>query len=82
MHEQKGEGKGKHGLAKFVRSHDRSCLIDARRVLRNPQILVWHIHIFLNIKIGYPVLSGERRPLPCINFKDLACPAELPRWLS
>ena len=25
---------------------------------------------------------GERRPLPCINFKDSTCPAELPRWLS
>ena len=29
-----------------------------------------------------PCPSGERRPLPCINFKDSVCPAELPRWLS
>ena len=29
-----------------------------------------------------PCPSGERRPLPCISFKDLACPAELPQWIS
>ena len=32
--------------------------------------------------VEYPCLSGERRHLPCINFKDSARPAELPRWLS
>ena len=30
-------------------------------------------------EIELPCPSGERRPLPCINFKDSACPAELPR---
>ena len=35
-----------------------------------------------NAEVEYPCLSGERRHLPCINFKDSACPAELPRWLS
>ena len=29
-----------------------------------------------------PCLSGKRRICPCITSKDLACPAELPRWLS
>ena len=33
-------------------------------------------------EVEYPCLSGERRHLPCINFKDSARPAELPRWLS
>ena len=35
-----------------------------------------------NAEVEYPCLSGERRHLPCINFKDSARPAELPRWLS
>ena len=38
--------------------------------------------LLLNAEVEYPCLSGERRHLPCINFKDSACPAELPRWLS
>ena len=29
-----------------------------------------------------PCPSGERCPLAYINFKDSACPAELPQWLS
>ena len=36
----------------------------------------------LNAEVEYPCLSGVRRHLPCINFKDSARPAELPRWLS
>ena len=38
--------------------------------------------LLLNAEVEYPCLSGERRHLPCINFKDSARPAELPRWLS
>ena len=39
------------------------------------------VHV-LNAEVEYPCLSGERRHLPCINFKDSARPAELPWWLS
>ena len=38
--------------------------------------------LLLNAEVEYPCLSGERRHLPCINFKDSARPAELPLWLS
>ncbi len=38
--------------------------------------------LLLNAEVKYPCLSGERHHLPCINFKDSARPAELPRWLS
>ena len=38
--------------------------------------------LLLNAEVEYPCLSGERRHLPCINFKDSARPAELPQWLS
>ena len=37
-----------------------------------------HVHA----EVVYPCLSGLRRHLPCINFKDSARSAELPRWLS
>ena len=40
------------------------------------------LHHVCNAEVEYPCLSGERRHLPCINFKDSARPAELPRWLS
>ena len=33
--------------------------------------------LLLNAELEYPCLSGERRHLPCTNFKDSACPAEL-----
>ena len=39
-------------------------------------------NVLLNAEVEYPCLSGERHHLPCINFKDSARPAELPRWLS
>ena len=32
----------------------------------------------VNAEVEYPCLSGERRHLPCVNFKDSARPAELP----
>ena len=35
-----------------------------------------------NTEIELPCLSGERRLCLCITFKDSACPAELPQWLS
>ncbi len=38
--------------------------------------------VFVYTWVEYPCLSGERRHLPCINFKDSAHPAELFRWLS
>ena len=41
-----------------------------------------HVYVLLNAEVEYPCLSGEKRHLPCINFKDSARPAELPRWLS
>ena len=31
--------------------------------------------LLLNAEVEYPCLSGERRHLPCINFKDSARPA-------
>ena len=30
--------------------------------------------LLLNAEVEYPCLSGERRHLPCINFKDSARP--------
>ena len=41
-----------------------------------------HVHVHVHVMVEYPCLSGERCHLPCINFKDSARPAELPRWLS
>ena len=41
-----------------------------------------HVRVHVYAEVEYPCLSGERRHLPCINFKDSARPAELPRWLS
>ena len=50
---------------------------------------VWHLMYGIiygmygiHAEVEYPCLSGERRHLPCIYFKDSARPAELPRWLS
>ena len=46
-------------------------------------LLMYTLVIMYGIILRLVTLSiGERRPLPCINFKDSACPAELPRWLS
>ena len=39
-------------------------------------------HLHVHAEVEYPCLSGERRHLPCINFKDSARPAELLQWLS
>ena len=36
----------------------------------------YHVHVSL------PCLSGKRHLCPCITFKDSACPAKLPWWLS
>ena len=41
-----------------------------------------HHTVHVHAEVEYPCLLGERRHLPCINFKDSARPAELPRWLS
>ena len=43
-----------------------------------------HIELSQTAKLMYVYMSfqGERRPLPCINFNDSACPAELSQWLS
>ena len=47
--------------------------------------IIYTVYMYMymvNAEVEYPCLSGERRHLPCINFKDSARPAELPRWLS
>ena len=36
-----------------------------------------YVVVFLNSAYMYMYMH-----FPCINFKDSACPAELPRWLS
>ena len=47
------------------------------------QMYFVHVQVYmLNAEVEQPCLSGERRHLPSTNFKDSACPAELPRWLS
>ena len=41
-----------------------------------------HAHTHTHTHARVYIIHVERRHLPCINFEDLACPAELPRWLS
>ena len=35
-----------------------------------------HVHAYGLLRIELPCPLGKRCPLPCINFKNLACPAE------
>ena len=39
----------------------------------------YHTYMYLT-ELELPCPSGERLPLLYINFKDSACPAELPWW--
>ena len=40
-----------------------------------------YMYMSLILRLVTLFIRGET-PLPCINFKDSACPAELPQWLS
>ena len=58
------------------------CLVLLTEFACNFSIQKWVPLVFFGLLITEIELPCSSGPLPCINFKDLACPAELPQWPS
>ena len=58
-------------------------VLPQRRQAMQGTVYFHSVHVYMySWRNQFESACTHTRPLPCINFKDSACPAELPRWLS